>query len=111
METPGDKGKIGSTNLSKVGEGGRGTREGLIRAVNNWIRIHGDSITSEGPSEFLCECGADDCYLTVELTGREYESMALGQNRVLLGTKHLDALDGHRVVAQHDGYVVLEPVG
>jgi len=98
---------VGVISVSKVETDKRESREGLLHAVNNWIRLQGDSQAAEGPIEFLCECGADDCHLTLELTPGDYDDLAAVQNRRLLATQHLGTLDGHRVVAERDGYVVL----
>lgn len=87
----------------------RESREGLLHAVNNWIRVQGDSHAAKAPVEFLCECGADDCHLTLELTAEDYDDLAGVRNRLLIATEHLGVLDGHRVVGEHDRYVVLAP--
>jgi hypothetical protein len=100
---------LGVTSMSKVGTGKREARESLLRAVNNRIRVEGGSLAIDAPAEFLCECGAADCVLTVELSPEEYDQVAAVPGRLLLATEHLGQLDGHRVVAERERYVVLAP--
>jgi hypothetical protein len=97
------------TSKSKGDAGGSEQRERLLHAVNDWIRIQDESIKAAGPIEFLCECGADDCQLTLELSVEEYDDLAVAPNRLLLASEHVGALDGHRVIAEHERYVVLSP--
>ncbi len=100
---------MGVTSSSKVGADNRESRERLLHAVNNWIRMQGDLQDAEEPVEFLCECGAPDCHLTLELTAEEYDDLAAVPNRLLLGTGHLAPLDGHYLFAERERYVVLAP--
>lgn len=102
---------MGVTPMSRSDAGSNETRERLLRAVNNWIRIQEDSINGEGPVEFLCECGADECSLTLQLAPEEYDEVAARPTRLLLAAEHRGPQDGHHVVSERDSYVVLEPDG
>jgi hypothetical protein len=97
------------TSLLKVDVEKRETRERLVRAVNNWIRLQGKLQAVEEPVEFLCECGGADCYLTLELTVAEYDDLPAMPDRLLLAREHLGPLDGHYVFGEQEHYVVLAP--
>jgi hypothetical protein len=45
----------------------------------------------------------------VELTVEQFDDLALSPNRLLLASEHVGALDGHRLIAEHERYVVLLP--
>jgi hypothetical protein len=93
--------------MSTVDTGKREARESLLRAVNNRIRVEGGSLAMDAAAEFLCECGAAECVLTVELSAQEYDQVAEVPDRLLLATEHVGQLNGHRVVAERERYVVV----
>jgi hypothetical protein len=59
---------------------------------------------------FVCECGRQECDLTVELTFEEYEAVRRDSRHFAVAPGH--ALpEAERVVAVHDRYEVVEKVG
>jgi hypothetical protein len=93
--------------LSKVADGKPEQHEQLLRAVNNLIRRQFDSHLTLAPIKLLCECGAADCHLTLELTAEEYDRFAAAPESLLLAREHVGPLDGRNLVAEHERFVVL----
>lgn len=83
----------------------RGQR--LYRDVNKRIREVGIGFGVEGPAHFLCECGQDDCTSTLELTLAQFDGLLDDPGRVLLAAEHRGSLNGQRVIAEYDNFVVV----
>jgi hypothetical protein len=79
--------------------------EALFRRVNE--RIEEINETLAGESDFLCECGSDDCTAPVSLTLSEYEQVRSNPTHFLIAHGH-DVVDVERVVRKTDRYAVVE---
>jgi len=77
----------------------------IFREVNERI----DDITStqqEATSEFLCECGQQDCTLVVELRLDEYRQIRSGEDRFIVFPGHcVEGVD--RLAESRDGFDVV----
>lgn len=80
--------------------------ETLFRDVNERIKEVNEPLASEEPSDYLCECGSQECTEPISLTRAEYE-------RVRSEPTHFAVVSGHvvpdveEVVAESDSYVVV----
>ena len=79
----------------------------LYREVNGRIREVSESFGANGPAEFLCECGRDDCTATIEFNHAQYDALLSHDNCVLLAAVHADAIDGHRVVTEDERFLLV----
>jgi 3-oxoacyl-[acyl-carrier-protein] synthase III len=88
--------------------GGSRRNQRLYREVNQHIREVTESFGTDGPAEFLCECGRDDCTATVEFTRVQYDSLlGDGGGAVLLAAEHARGLNGNRVLAENGRFVIV----
>jgi hypothetical protein len=67
--------------------------EALFRRVNERIEEISEAVAGDSESDFLCECGNDDCTAPVSLTLSEHGH---------------DVVDLERVVRETDRYAVVE---
>jgi hypothetical protein len=69
---------------------GNGDRQNqlLFREVNKRIREVTEGWGSEGPVQFHCECGREDCTATLELTPAQFDDLASGDDRFLVARGH-----------------------
>jgi hypothetical protein len=65
--------------------------ESLFRQVNERIADVNDDFDVEGQTEFLCECGREECLETVRLSREEYERVRGEGDRFVLRPGHEDA--------------------
>jgi hypothetical protein len=87
-----------------------GQRQVLFREVNERIEELGETFELTDELTILCECGLGGCSETIALSEEAYENL----RRI---PTHFAILPGHeipaveRVVAWHEGFVVVEKVG
>jgi hypothetical protein len=81
--------------------------EALFRQVNERIEDVNETLDRETPSDFLCECGDDDCTAPVSVTLAEYEEVRSDPSHFLVAKGH-DVIDVERVVKETDRYQVVE---
>jgi len=80
--------------------------EATFRKVNEGISAGSD----DQRMVFACECGRLGCNQLVELSRSEYDAVREHPRRFFVLAGH-ELLDIERVVARHDGYLVVEKVG
>jgi hypothetical protein len=83
--------------------------EALFRRVNERIEEINAALAGGSESDFLCECGNDDCTAPVSLTLSEYEEVRSNPTHFLIAHGH-DVIDVERVVRKTDRYAVVEKV-
>jgi hypothetical protein len=83
--------------------------EALFRRVNERIEEINEALArnSDSESDFLCECGNDDCTSPVSATLSEYEEVRSNARHFLIAHGH-DVIDVERVVRETDRYAVVE---
>jgi hypothetical protein len=87
-----------------------GRHQSLFREVNERIEELAETFDLKDELTILCECGSGDCAEQIALSEDEYEKL----RRI---PTHFAVLPGHeipeveRVVARHDGFVVVEKFG
>lgn len=81
--------------------------EGLFRRVNERIEEINEALAGDSESDFLCECGNDDCTAPVSLTLSEYEEVRSNPTHFLIAPGH-DIIDLERVIRETDRYAVVE---
>jgi hypothetical protein len=84
--------------------------ESLFRSLNENIRGLAGELGGQEPFEFICECATSDCLERLSLTLSEYERIRQDGTRFLLADGHED-IEIEQVIAQRDGYVVVEKEG
>ena len=84
--------------------------EALFREVNERIAEVNEDFAVEEQTEFLCECGREQCLETVLLTRVEYERVRGQGDRFVLKPGH-EALDIEVILERHPGFVVVEKAG
>ena len=91
-----------------VSDVGSRRNQRLYREVNNHIREVAESFGTDGPTEFLCECGRDDCTATIAFTRVQYDAL-LGDDSgaVVIATEHAAGLNGRRVLAENGRFVIV----
>jgi uncharacterized protein YfcZ (UPF0381/DUF406 family) len=82
--------------------------EALFRQVNERIEeINEKRDGVELDSDFLCECGDDDCTAPVSLTLAEYEEVRSDPTHFLIAHGH-EVVDVEKVIRETDRYAVVE---
>jgi hypothetical protein len=81
--------------------------EALFRRVNERIEEISEAVAGDSESDFLCECGNDDCTAPVSLTLSEYEEVRSNPMHFLIAHGH-EVVDLERVVRETDRYAVVE---
>jgi hypothetical protein len=81
--------------------------EALFRRVNERIEEINEALAGDSESDFLCECGNDDCTAPVSLTLSEYVEVRSNPTHFLIAHGH-DVVDLERVVRETDRYAVVE---
>jgi hypothetical protein len=84
--------------------------EWLFREVNERIAEVNEDFEVEGEAEFLCECGQQICFATVELTRAQYEAVRDESRRFIVVPGHEEA-SVERVVQRETGFLVVEKIG
>ena len=88
----------------------QGRNESLFREVNERIAELNQTFQVEGRSEFLCECGREECKEPVSISLDEYERVRSASTRFFVIPGHED-LSVESVVERSDRYVVVEKIG
>jgi hypothetical protein len=81
--------------------------EAIARDINEGIEQAMASLTPEGHTRMVCECGRPDCELLVAITVSEYEDARGDARRFVVVKDHVFS-DLERVVAETDRYAVVE---
>ena len=82
--------------------------EALFRAVNDRVRELGDETALVSDTiDFLCECGNGDCLQAIAMRADEYELVRANPVHFVVAHGH-EKPDVERVVAESDGFVVIE---
>ena len=81
--------------------------EALFRQVNERIEEINEDLAGEGPSDFLCECGDDDCTEPVSLTLEEYEEVRAHPTHFAIAHGH-DVIDVERVIRETPRFAIVE---
>ncbi len=80
-----------------------------FRAANKAIEQRRVELGVDGTVPYVCECDEQRCRELVRLSPREYREARMSENHFLLVTGHPFRCGA--VVAEHDGYVVIEKTG
>jgi ANTAR domain-containing protein len=89
---------------------GEGQRLALSRATNERIAQIAADAACPGPLSILCECADDRCFEQIEINDSDYAAIRRTARRFVLKPGHtIAALE--QVLAQRDGYVVVERGG
>jgi hypothetical protein len=81
--------------------------EALFRQVNERIEEINEELGDGGDSDFLCECGNDDCTAPIRLTLAEYEEVRRNPTHFAIARGH-DVIDVERVISETDRFAVVE---
>jgi hypothetical protein len=81
--------------------------EALFREVNERIEDVQEGFAAQGRTDFLCECGSEDCTQPISLTLAEYEQIRRNPKHFVVLPGH-DVVDLERVVERRDRYAVVE---
>ena len=88
----------------------QGRNESLFREVNERIAELNQTFQVEGRSEFLCECGREECKEPVSISIGEYETIRRASTRFFVLPGQEDA-SVESVVERSERYVVVEKIG
>jgi hypothetical protein len=83
--------------------------EALFREVNERIEDVQAGFPAQGRTDFLCECGNDDCTQPISLTLAEYEQVRQNPKHFVVVPGH-DVADVEHVVERTDRYAVVEKI-
>jgi hypothetical protein len=81
--------------------------EALFRQVNERIDEVNEELGESGLSDFLCECGDDDCTAPIRLTLAEYEEVRSNPTHFAIARGH-DVIDVEQVISETDRFAVVE---
>jgi hypothetical protein len=81
--------------------------EALFRQVNERIEEVNENLGAGSYSDFLCECGDDDCTAPVSMTIAEYEEVRSEPTHFAIANGH-EVVDVERVVEKNDRFSVVE---
>lgn len=81
--------------------------EALFRRVNERIEEINEALDGDSESDFLCECGDDECTTPVSLTRAEYEDVRRDPTHFLIAHGH-DVIDVEKVIRETDRYAVVK---
>jgi hypothetical protein len=83
-----------------------------FRDANEHIGVAAGVFGIDSPVPFICECADARCSEIVRLTLEQYEEVRADSRHFLKVPGHEDAAEGTaRIVAERDGYVIVEKVG
>jgi hypothetical protein len=82
-----------------------------FRDANEHISAAAGVYGIDSPVPFICECGDANCSEIVRLTLDEYEEIRAYSRHFLHVPGHQDAAGVAQIVAQRDGYVIVEALG
>src|SRR5688572_8326228 len=83
--------------------------EALFRQVNERIEEVNESLGADELSDFLCECGDENCTAPVSLTLAEYEDIRGNPTHFAIAHGH-EVIDVERVIEQNERFAVIEKV-
>jgi hypothetical protein len=81
--------------------------EALFRQVNERIEEVNDKLSGGGLSDFLCECGDDDCTTPISMTLEEYEVVRSVPTHFAIAPDH-EVIDVEEVIRSGERYSVVE---
>jgi hypothetical protein len=81
--------------------------EALFRRVNERIEEINEVLAGDSKSDFLCECGDDDCTAPVSLTLLENEAVRTNPTHFLIARGH-EVVDVEKVIRETDRYAVVK---
>jgi hypothetical protein len=81
--------------------------EGLYREVNERIREIHSEIGDDERTDFLCECGRDDCTQPISLSLSEYEEIRSDPTHFAVVPGH-EVVDLEHVIKETDRFSVIE---
>jgi hypothetical protein len=81
--------------------------EALFRQVNERIEEVNEELGESGESDFLCECGDDDCTKPIRLTLAEYEEVRSNPTHFAIARGH-EVIDVEHVISETDRFAVVE---
>ena len=81
--------------------------EALFRQVNERIEDVNSKLDAGGLSDFLCECGDDDCTQPISLTLAEYEEVRSVPTHFAVAHGH-EFIDVERIVRTTDRFEVVQ---
>ena len=81
--------------------------EALFRQVNERIEEVNEELEESGQSDFLCECGDDDCTAPIRLTLAEYEEVRRNPTHFAIARGH-EVIDVEQVISETDRFAVVE---
>jgi hypothetical protein len=81
----------------------------LFREVNKRILEVSEGWGPDGGVEFLCECGRAGCMATFTMTEAQFDGLLGNGERYVLASEHRSHANGHRVLAEYDGFLVVAP--
>jgi hypothetical protein len=81
--------------------------EALFRQVNERIEEVNSKLDSDGLSDFLCECGDDDCTTPISMTLHEYEAVRSVPTQFAIAPGH-EVIDVEKVLSTGDRYSVVQ---
>jgi len=89
-----------------------GRNEHEARASNELVSVEGEQADVAGPATLAvqCECGDRSCHEQLSMTVSEYEEIRSESAHFAVLAGH-ELLDCERVVAAHDGYLIVEKFG
>ncbi len=83
--------------------------EALFRQINERIEEINDDLGEHRESDFLCECGDDDCTAPIRLTLAEYEEVRRIPTHFAIAKGH-EVIDVEKVVNETDRFTVVEKI-
>lgn len=84
--------------------------ESLFREVNERIADVNEDLAVEEQTEFLCECGREECLETVRLSRQEYERVRGEGDRFVVKPGHeVPAVE--QVLERHPGFLLVTKTG
>jgi hypothetical protein len=81
--------------------------EALFRQVNERIEEINEELAGGSESDFLCECGDDNCTEPVRLTLAEYEEVRSHPTHFAIAVGH-EVVDVERVLLENNRFAVVE---
>jgi hypothetical protein len=86
--------------------------DATFREANEAIQAQAAHWNMDGPLPVVCECADERCASILRLTPREYEEVRAEPRWFINVPGHqVNALGWGKVVAEHDGYVIVEKIG
>ena len=84
--------------------------EALFREVNERIKETADSLASDSPFEYFCECANADCTFQVTMTSAQYESLRADPTQFAVLPLHFTP-EVETLVSESDSYWIVRKTG